>query len=1151
MSGPVSRGGAVSSSDVPLIHQCLYLEQISFGTSKYTRSGELRRALGVSLGTEDLPSRASSFRPSPPVSIEELKQIRDSVLNASIKARERSKLFRDSINKLEKYRDSMVSKKRQRTDLLSIDKTGGSSLLKMAAQPPRNSLDLTAQRLEDKAKSAGMNKRIRTSAGELRVESKSGSLSKDQLSNEKETHNFKGVNGACIPEERMLRLSAVGEGWDKNKMKRKRSVGTVVNKSGAGDVNRTMHSELSTDSKPASSDASFLSSGTIVRARISRAPRIGSVMAANSSSDVQASSEACEGWEEPTNSNKVISLDSVQSHHRTANSSYLLGQWGGQRQQKSSRSRRTNVISPVSNSDECQTPSMKFSPPVSGVKNSLNDISGCMETVDVHSNISNSKIKVDNTPSPGLLSEGEETKGMEFRLEEKGTDCCDGLNGKGKMRAFMFPTKRNKNVLNENVGDGVRRQGRTMRGLSLSKPGLSHSDVKLESGSTAKRIQSTRPGLEKIKSKTGRPPSRKISDGRVFTRNSESDDDHEELLAAAAAARKASYNSCSGRFWKKLEPIFGSVSSQDISYMKQQLTLAEELEYSLSAIPSAQYNILGVYLQKENADISTGKNGCHSNQVIDKDGAFSVGLYGGKRLEKFSSLYQRVMSALIEEDESEGIYNGNEGVSVSFQCASDDSHCGSCNYVDTDIKDRDRFDSEAESVVDFQIQKRCASDRFSCNKSVTSNTTRNASMSDSLYSSGRWLGDDGISYSDAEFVGGSWQNDVGGPQPADITAIGAYPDSEYQLMRIDDRLVLELQSVGLYLDVMPDLADGEDVICRDIKELKEGLCEQIGKTKDNLVKIDKAIQDDKDREKRHIEQVAMEQLIQMAYKRRMACRRNNGSKTVMRKVSKQVALGFIERTLLRCRSFELTGRSCFSEPCLQNVLFAAPEVNDTGTGNMSDSRIGHGASKNRMETTKAELTLFNVLDPCIEDLGRGYVDSPQPASRSSEHGFPEFESMSHKGKKREVLLDNVGGSSLRGGTAYGCSLIEGAKGKRSDRDRDQRRGALASAACESQPVVSFSSEQKQKPKIKPKNSTSTQPTSSSVQWKSTEHNKSGNASDVACEGLENIDFDTIDPLDISNDLKPPEDINNWFVGLQDYDSIGLEIPMDDLNMILL
>lgn len=103
-------------------------------------------------------------------------------------------------------------------------------------------------------------------------------------------------------------------------------------------------------------------------------------MAANSSSDVQASSEACEGWEEPTNSNKVISLDSVQSHHRTANSSYLLGQWGGQRQQKSSRSRRTNVISPVSNSDECQTPSMKFSPPVSGVKNSLNDISGCMET---------------------------------------------------------------------------------------------------------------------------------------------------------------------------------------------------------------------------------------------------------------------------------------------------------------------------------------------------------------------------------------------------------------------------------------------------------------------------------------------------------------------------------------------------------------------------------------------------------------------------------------------------------------------------------------------------------------------------------------------------------------------------------------------------
>uniref|UniRef100_A0A803NCR0 Uncharacterized protein n=1 Tax=Chenopodium quinoa TaxID=63459 RepID=A0A803NCR0_CHEQI len=1081
------RGGVMASPDVPSLHQCLSLEHISFGTRKYTRSGELRRALGVSLGStsEDLPVRASNFRPSPPVATEELKQIRESVLNASIKARARSEMFCDSINKLEKYyRDTMGSKKRQRTDFLSHDKPNGSSLLKMAGQP-RNLVDQSAQRLEDRAKPSGMNKRFLTSATELRVDNKSGSLLKDQMITEN-INIIKTANGPSIPEERVLRLSAVGDGWDKNMMKRKRSVGTVSNRSADNDIKRTMNSEPSIDSKLATYDNSLRLSGrsnskqgtstgtpaALIKGKISRAPRTGSVMAVNSSSDVQASSEGCEGWEQPTSTNKVISLDLMQNNHRAANSSYMLGQW---------------VV--------------KFSP-VIAAKFSQNGSVGCLESVDSHNNNLKSKIKVESIASPGLISEGEDSKDLELRLEEKGTDCSDVvLTGKGKMRSFIFPTKRNKNVPIENVGDGMRRQGRTVRGLSLSSPGLSQPEPKLENVPTAKRIQSTRPGSEKIKSKSGRPPSKKMSDGRAFTRNSvESDDDREELLAAAAAARKASHICCSGRFWKKMEPIFGTASSQDVRYMKQQLSLAEELPDSLSVIPGAQYNIMGVFVRKEKVDVSS-------------------------------------------EDDSEGTYNGNEGVSMSLQCASDDSHCGSCNYVDADIRDRDRFDSEAESMVDFQIQKRCSGDRISCNKSVTSNTTRNGSMSDSLYSSGK-------------------------------------------LMCVDDKLMLELQSIGLYLDAMPDLADGE-VIDRDITELNEGLyttimfiivvyivagllqlsmnasstcansITRLGKKKNNLVKIDKAVEDDREREKRFIELVAMEQLIQMAYKRRMACRRNNASKTVMRKVSKQVAMGFIERTLVRCKKFELTGRSCFSEPALQNVLFAAPHTNDAGFSIATDYHTGHGAPKCRVDSAKAEFNSFSVLDSCTDDFGRGYIDSPKAAGRSSVRSFPELESLSHKGKKRELLLDDVGGTS-RGAIAFGSSVIGGAKAKRSERDRDHSRGALmATAACENQSVVSFSTDQK--PKTKPKNSTSAiKPTSSSEQRKNTENKRgrelglSGNAPEDAChESEEHIDFDSIEQLDIPNDPNVPEDFSNWLTGLQDYDSIGLEIPMDDLNMVVM
>lgn len=41
-------------------------------------------------------------------------------------------------------------------------------------------------------------------------------------------------------------------------------------------------------------------------------------------------------------------------------------------------------------------------------------------------------------------------------------------------------------------------------------------------------------------------------------------------------------------------------------------------------------------------------------------------------------------------------------------------------------------------------------------------------------------------------------------------------------------------------------------------------------------------------------------------------------------MSKQVALAFAKRTLSRCRKFEDTRASCFSEPVLHDIIFAAP-----------------------------------------------------------------------------------------------------------------------------------------------------------------------------------------------------------------------------------
>lgn len=82
--------------------------------------------------------------------------------------RDRSKMFRDSISKLDRYREALNSKKRQRTDL-SSDRGGGVNLTKMSSQIHKTPNDSLTQRSEAKTSNSMLNKRIRTSVADLRV----------------------------------------------------------------------------------------------------------------------------------------------------------------------------------------------------------------------------------------------------------------------------------------------------------------------------------------------------------------------------------------------------------------------------------------------------------------------------------------------------------------------------------------------------------------------------------------------------------------------------------------------------------------------------------------------------------------------------------------------------------------------------------------------------------------------------------------------------------------------------------------------------------------------------------------------------------------------------------------------------------------------
>jgi hypothetical protein len=135
-------------------------------------------------------------------------------------------------------------------------------------------------------------------------------------------------------------------------------------------------------------------------------------------------------------------------------------------------------------------------------------------------------------------------------------------------------------------------------------------------------------------------------------------------------------------------------------------------------------------------------------------------------------------------------------------------------------------------------------------------------MSSSLHSNEQWPVDDDFSHSDAGHASEICSNDPGSLQIREINMPGfSSSDGQYQLMCLDDRLLLELQSIGLcpetlvnillctficlfsshimvcssilfhilyasYAFLQPDLAEGE-VINQDIMELKEGLHQQV------------------------------------------------------------------------------------------------------------------------------------------------------------------------------------------------------------------------------------------------------------------------------------------------------------------------------------
>lgn len=211
-------------------------------------------------------------------------------------------------------------------------------------------------------------------------------------------------------------------------------------------------------------------------------------------------------------------------------------------------------------------------------------------------------------------------------------------------------------------------------------------------------------------------------------------------------------------------------------------------------------------------------------------------------------------------------------------------------------------------------------------------------------------------------------------------------------------------------------------------------------------------------------------------------------------------------------------------------------------------------------------------DSNSDNVNRGLSDNHSLERASYKQG-----SILNREKKREVALDDVVGSASSRVTSALDSSVLDVKGKRSERDRDQKRenirnNFLSGGGCSS--MDSIQTERKTKAKSKHKNTLlspsgsefhgrnieAAEPTRESSQSAvnpSQEKGKSMRLRDSVKgeDDFANLKLNELDPMEElgvpSHDLDEHQDFGSWLNfdedGLQDLDSIGLEIPMDDLS----
>ncbi|CAN1185810.1 hypothetical protein LINPERPRIM_LOCUS38765 [Linum perenne] len=1142
----------VAQGDVKSFLQCLRFDPKNVAADhKASRQGDFRH-LNSALNISVENSQSVSSKGKVPQSLipEEVKRVRVNLRECSVKARERMKIFSEALSVFNKFFPSAPSKKRSRSESMSSDRSStllssersviGQSLSKMGLQNHGMTCSLEPEQLksQDRIKSVVPNKRTRTSLVDVRSNAllrTSGTADKDReapklamngtvqglqqraVSDGRsrlngEGHGFRSgvTNAGCVGKsDGVSQLPAIGvrssiprtdlENGSVLNDRRERPVSSDKEKANIRSFNKSNVRDDSNSGSPTSS--------TKVNQSI-RAPRSGSGVAPKLSPVVHRTT-ASHDLEISLCSNKppVVGANHRKRTASNCSSSPPVAQWAGQRPQKISRTaRRTNLMPIVSSNDE------------GAAVDTVSDVS-VNETAVGHprrlSSSSPQQVKLKSEPlSSAALSESEESGAPEIKskVKPKRSDEVDEMSGVQKVSSLGMPLRKNKLMGGEDLGDGVRRQGRTGRTFSSSRSPLPMGMEKLGIVGPVKQIRSARAGSDKNESKLGRPPTRKLSDRKSYTRQKHtvvnatldcpvgSGDGHEELLAAASAAISHASQVLSSSFWRQMEQFFGYIADVDLNYFKQP-------EREVGCVTEANCFEL------------------HLGQSMPGTGN--------------SPLCQMLLAAIISEEDCRHVDEDNDlgAYSTGFELE------GVLGFSGLDHLDS--FQTSTRAVYnEYKVTTKQEHDSPEIN---VLGVPKACTYSNSIHSANGGLSD---------------------PTPVPLAA----SEFQYDYMHLNEKLLLEVQSIGIFPESVASMHSEDNAITVDICKLEEQHTEQMLKKKALLDSLLKAASETKEIQKKEFEQRAYDKLTTMAYKKYMACCGSTGGKNSSNKMVKQATLAFIKRMLEQCHNFEDAGKGCFSEPMFKE-LFLSGSSHVTGPQIVdSESAKPLDVVSSRMLDSRVSASTMSQLSPQTprvcqngDDYGVNSCDMLSPVNR----GYGKEAAWSNRVKKRELLLEDVGGGTI--GTSSGGSLSNGIKGKRSERDREgkghnreilSRNGTNRSG----RPALS-NTRGERKSKAKPKQKT-TQSVSVNGLLGKTEHPKptvpseskltqKANSNANVKDGFGLDVLDDPDSLDLSNllpgidDDGQGQDLGSWLNidddGLQDDDFMGLGIPMDDIS----